>query len=344
MLASHVASENTQAWTSLGEELTSLRQHVAARSLPDEGMRGSAADNAKSAAAADSKVHALIAAGLRSCGKSAIPCDQRMDHAGVAAAIVRSIAVMPADSQRLAAELSTPLVEALEAVMDNGNPVEAQQRALGWIIPGIMRLAQHRECHASLLRVGLTPCHPLHTLLARIASDAAHRESWRGSDGHSPAVVRLDLVACIALGFLSETLGPAASLVPTEAIPSLVVLLKLRLEAPAGIDAAERLVSTRSFLGLPMFYRPRFVLQALRWLTFHSADHATTACHTELPALLSGLLRGDLANDSPDNTPYGTEDAIAVAHPLATALLAHAERIGGPPAVRLALDGLPRRA
>ena len=49
-------------------------------------------------------------------------------------------------------------------------------------------------------------------------------------------------------------------------------------------------------------------MQALANLARHSAAHAAA-----LPRILCGLQRGTLANDTADNVPYGSPDAVALA-------------------------------
>jgi hypothetical protein len=54
-------------------------------------------------------------------------------------------------------------------------------------------------------------------------------------------------------------------------------------------------------------------VQALANLARHSAAHAAAAWRTALPRILRGLQRGTLANDTADNVPYGSPDAVALA-------------------------------
>ena len=325
----NLPEDDAHQWTALGKRLADIRRRVAALDLPDEGMRGTAADVEKANAAEDPAVLSLLAVGLRSSRGIAadVPAHAIMEHAAAAAAIVRSIALTPTAAHHVACKLGSALVEAVDAVMENAGPSEAQRRALAWLLPAVMRLAQHRECHQALIRRGSLPT--LHRSLHTLAKGAARQDVWRGyaaSDGTANLRegrdhgMRLDLIACITLGFLSETVPTLALLVPPRAVESLVCLVRLRLDAPTGMLAAEELVRRRGFLGLPMYFRPRFVLQALRWLVTHSLEHTFAARATELPTILRGLQSGLLANDAPDNLPFGTEDAIAVAQPLSTIL------------------------
>merc|ERR1739838_836962 len=75
---------------------------------------------------------------------------------------------------------------------------------------------------------------------------------------------------------------------------------------------AQELVRTRGFYGCPLYYRPRFILQALDALASVSEEHARGMCLTDLPILLSRILQGSLPNDSTDNKPYGSPDAFDI--------------------------------
>ena len=94
----------------------------------------------------------------------------------------------------------------------------------------------------------------------------------------------------------------------------------ISIQPPGATESAE-LVSTRSFFGLPLYYRPRFLLQALLLLANHSDAHCAACWATQLPSLLADLHCGRLSNDANDNLPYGSPDAIAMARPLAQRLL-----------------------
>lgn len=285
------------------DDIRELRKMVAAKSLPDEGMRGSDADQAKLQAASDPAVLAALGAALR--GRS-------MD-AAVAAGIVRSVAITP----QAAFAVCGAVAAGLCGLLRRTGPMVAGAHA--WCLPAVARLAQHKECHGALLQAGAAKALQNH---ARYARNSSQQDS----------VPRLDLVACLALALLSETAGPdVARCVPLRAVSELVDLLHRRL----FVTDPEDVVEQKLFCGLPLDYRPRFVAQALTRLAERSGAHAAMAWQTTLPELLLALLQDDLPNDSAVNRPFGSPDIVEIAPACVKALLGTP---GGQPEARRALQ------
>merc|ERR1712151_109071 len=94
--------------------------------------------------------------------------------------------------------------------------------------------------------------------------------------------------------------------VPLRAVSELVVLLRRRLFAVSP----EEVVASKLFCGLPLDYRPMFMVQALTRLAEHSGAHAAMAWQTPLPELLTGVLEGEFPSDSSANRPYGSPDVV----------------------------------
>eukprot|EP00937_MAST-01D_sp_MAST-1D-sp2_P000438 g438.t1 len=338
----NVADEDSDAvyiYLQPAEEATvsALRLAVAAR-LPDEGMRGTAADAAKLQAAASDAQLDMVARALVS--EEDIAC-------GDAGAAVRSISITPPAASNVIRRVGAPLAKALAA-----------GRGLEWVLPAVLRLAQHAECHAALLEcaaqaplrelaraaaelplLSALPPRAVRTAAAAPAPDAGPAPASALAQGTDSERPRLDLLACVALGLLSETRPELAPHVPPAAISSIVAVLSRRLAAPAGAGGALALVTARSFFGLPLYYRPRFLLQALLWLVRGSAAHAAAARASALPTVLVRLLRGDLPNDAADNAPFGSPDALAIARPLARLLLEEGSAGGGRPGQQAAREG-----
>ena len=288
------------------EDLRQLRARVAAVGQPDEGMRGTAADPAKRSAAMDLVVvhtirQALEAAAMLGGGAA------HEELAEVAAAVVRSIGTTPDAALAVCDAVADGMCSALWA-----------RRGLHWTLASAARLAQHAECHGRLLGAGI-----VQATVKAVGGEDEETPLQLGRT-HSAVGAQLDVVACIVLAFLSESEPSAALLVPTECIVALVNTLLQRLALAPGPAEAEHIVSQRLFYGLPLFYRPRFLVQALANLSLHSAAHAAAAWQTPLPGILRGLQRGTLANDTADNVPYGSPAAMEVARGLAASMLCDA--------------------
>mmetsp|Transcript_47383 Transcript_47383/g.112693 ORF Transcript_47383/g.112693 Transcript_47383/m.112693 type:complete len:391 (+) Transcript_47383:63-1235(+) len=266
-----------------------LRAAVAAPGCPDEGMRGSGVDALRLQAAMDRQAQATLAKALR--GKAA--------EAAQAAAAIRCIAISPAAAsavcqggvaQGLVATLARPAVTA--------GPV------LQHILLAIARIAQYRETQIFVL--GAVP--------ALEGMIRGRRQPPQG-DEKPP---RLDLVAAIIMAFLAESGGPSLALkVPLSVVGELVPMLKLRL----FMTAAEEVCGSKAFCGLPTYYRPRFVLQAITRLAENSGAHAAMARSTELPYLLEALLDGQLPGDAGENKPFGSPDVVEMSELCTKALL-----------------------
>mmetsp|Transcript_85256 Transcript_85256/g.239794 ORF Transcript_85256/g.239794 Transcript_85256/m.239794 type:complete len:419 (+) Transcript_85256:55-1311(+) len=281
-------------------DLRAVRRAVAAQGRLDEGMRGTPADVLKLRAAADPAIVSAIAAGLRG----------RLKDATHAAAALRSIAITPAAAlQACEAGVPAALAEALQRPAVTAGPV------LTWALPAVARLAQHRETHGRLMAANFARLLEAHAHGRVKASSAS---AWKQGKEDEP-VRRLDLVAAIALAFLSESGGvDLASRVPLRAVPDFVDMLQKRL----FVFNADEVVSSRSFCGLPLYWRPRFMLQAVARLVEHSGAHCATAWRTSLPELLVALLEGDLPGDAAENKPYGSPDVLDMAKACGQSMLA----------------------
>ena len=304
-----MAAETTMA--DLLAAVAALRLHVAAVDCPDEGMRGTAADAPKLAAAADPATCHTLAAALTAAAGDPSPAGEELCE--VASATIRSISVTPEAAAAVASAVAAGCCAALR-----------QGRGLRWLLAALVRLAQHVECHPALLAAGAVPA----TVVAWAASTGSAEEAGGllelGAFGSgAEGAPRLDLVACILLSFLGESSGPAVDLVPTEAIAPFVAALAGRLALSPGPAEASLQVSSGLFFGLPLYFRPRFIVQALANLCSRSDAHCAAAWHTDLPPILTGLRDGSFPNDTDDNVPYGSPDAVEVARGLAASLLAY---------------------
>jgi len=213
----------------------------------------------------------------------------RSADVAAAAATVRSIAITGAAAASACDRVATPLCEA----------AKRPRPTCIWPIVAILRLAQHRESQVGLIRAGAVQTLAAYTRI-------------------EPGNPRLDLLAGISLALLSETAGASAVLhVPLRAVPEFVALLRKCLFA----DGPEDIVAQRLFCGLPLHYRPRFVVQALARLAEHSGAHAAVAWRTALPELLCGFLEGTFPDDAAQNRPYGSPDVVEMAAVCAEALL-----------------------
>jgi hypothetical protein len=263
----------------------SLRSRVAARDLPDEGMRGSDVDEARLLLVQDAESVRLLADSLWAANDPACVAD--------AAAAVRSLAVTPASAHTIAGMISLPLCDAARRLV-----------ALRWTLPALARFCQFRECHPALLSAGAVGI--LEQILVVAPVPAAEYA----------------VLAAVALSFLSESEPSAAMQVGTAHLLAFVAALDARL-AISGLDEAQRVVQSRAFFGLPLFYRPRFLLQAILGAVAHGPpQHLVTAVRdTPILRLLRGIKRGELQNDTPQNKPFGSPDAGELVDVLARHLL-----------------------
>lgn len=295
----------------LGLTMAELRESVAAAGLPDEGMRGSFADKVKLQAATDGEVLREIAAALRGRGS----------EVGAAAAVVRSIAITP---EAAASVCKEGVAWALADVLRQRGRQHKEPALVAWCLAAMSRLAQHQETHAQLLQAGAVAA-----VLAHVRRPAAATD------------VRTDILAAFSLAFLSQSAGgDLVSQVPLRVVLELSLLLQRRYVA----HSAQQVVDARMFCGLPVDYRPRFVMQALALLLEASAAHAAVAWQTPLPELVCGVLGGSLPNDTAANQPYGSPDVVEMAGRCRKALLARAGECGGdvaPPDKVKALHSAP---
>ena len=294
--------------------VTQLRAAVAAVDRPDEGMRGTAADAPKLRAASNADTHATLTRALLAAA-AADESEHGDQLAEAASAVIRSISITPDAAAEVASAVAAGAVAALRA-----------RRGLRWLLAAMVRLAQHAECHPALLAAEAVPA-----IVAAwqasggdkgLARDGKPLDLGAFADATAPEM-RLDLVACIFLSFISESdaAADAAALVPPEAIGSFVTTLGERLALAPGPAEAEQQVSEGLFFGLPLYYRPRFMVQALANLAARSDSHCAAAWCTNLPTILRGLHDGELSNDAEDNIPYGSPDAVELARGLAASLL-----------------------
>ena len=259
-----------------------LRSRVAARDLPDEGMRGSDVDKARFLLVQDSESVRILATSLEAADDPACVAD--------AAAAVRSLAVSPASAHAIVSMICSPLCDATRRLV-----------ALHWTLPAIARFCQFRECHPAFLAAGAVSI--LEQDIVASAGEYA-------------------VVGALALSFLSESEPRAARQVETRHLLAFVAALDARL-AISGLNEAQRVVESRGFFGLPLYYRPRFILQAILGAIAHGPpQHLMTAVRgTSLLHLLLGIARGELPNDTPQNKPFGSPDARELVHALARHLL-----------------------
>ncbi|CAE7253867.1 Eif2d [Symbiodinium natans] len=270
--------------------MADLRESLAAVGCPDEGMRGTYADKLKLKAATDLEILRDVSSALVSPGPEAM-------HA---AAIVRSISINPQAAASVCKYVLPALCGALHRQKDLW--------MLAWALAALIRLAQHQETHRLLQRGGAVATLALFT-----------KPSWRSRAGQ----VRLDLIASIGLAFLSTAGKDTVASVPLRAVPELVRMLARRFET-----TADQAVEEKTFCGMPVDYRPRFVAQSLVGLCEASAAHAAVAWQTALPSLLHDILTGKLPNDTEVNQPYGSPDVVEMASRCRMALLAHAKQGG----------------
>lgn len=205
-----------------------------------------------------------------------------------AAAAVRSCLMGPAEAEALGPVVAVPLCQALAAA--------SARAARAWILFALVRLAQFSSCHQQLLDAGLVD------LLTSTAEPG---------EGERP-----DVLAYHIMAFISETGGcEVAELVPVQE-RALAVRLQL--------SEAKAVVERKSFYGFPLYYRPRFILQAIAALCKVSARHAHYVQHSSnIPDIVRKLQAGEFCNDSEDNVPYGSPDAIEMCEVLSQALQMH---------------------
>ncbi|CAJ1396697.1 unnamed protein product [Effrenium voratum] len=285
-------------------DVAAFRRSVAAVNRPDEGMRGTSADAERLSAARRPEIAAALGKALASA--------ETTD----AAAALRSCLSGPAEGEAFCDAVARPLCDAL------AQP-GIQQSALNWLLFALVRLAQFKSCQARLLDAGVAEVllglwrHDHGCVLGRFGDQTCNGE-------------RHDVLVCHILAFLSETgLETLARLVPVEAIDEFEKALAGRLQVPAsetGVDShpeAEELVKARCFYGFPLYYRPRFILQAVASLCQVSAPHAAYTSATRIPDMVAKLRKGEVSNDSHDNLPYGSPDAVELCEVLSDALVKH---------------------
>eukprot|EP00931_Biecheleriopsis_adriatica_P080866 TRINITY_DN54206_c0_g1_i1.p1 TRINITY_DN54206_c0_g1~~TRINITY_DN54206_c0_g1_i1.p1 ORF type:complete len:335 (+),score=65.50 TRINITY_DN54206_c0_g1_i1:22-1005(+) len=285
--------------------MSELRESVEAAGSPDEGMRGTLADKLKLKAASDQEVLLALASALQGQGADAV-------HA---AAVARSISITPQAAVAVCKVLAFPLCGVLQR--------RKEPMLLAWSLAALIRWAQHVETHTLLKRAGAVSALATHS----------RQDASRAGDG-----LRLHHIAALGLAFLSETGGhDVATLVPLKVVPSLVRLLEQRLVA----SGPQEVVEARTFCGLPVDYRPRFVTQALALLCEASAAHAAVAWQSSLPEVLAGLLSGSLPNDTESNHPFGSPDVVEMADRCRAALLARQRGDAAPKEAVAALRAAP---
>eukprot|EP00927_Polykrikos_kofoidii_P077865 TRINITY_DN74769_c0_g1_i1.p1 TRINITY_DN74769_c0_g1~~TRINITY_DN74769_c0_g1_i1.p1 ORF type:complete len:404 (+),score=74.31 TRINITY_DN74769_c0_g1_i1:47-1213(+) len=270
----------------LPTDVFGLRKAVSAVGLPEEGMRGSAADGIKLRAASDPAVLEAVRVALRG------PVRQ----AAAAAATIRSISISP---QAAVAACAGGVASRLCERVGSKEPVRS------WAVLALLRLAQYRECHAHLLSAGAVQA---------IAKLVRVRDQGSAQDD-----ARLDLVASVVLAFLSETGGPPVAMqVPLRAIPDIVAVLRRRLFA---VDP-QQILEERLFFGLEVYFRRCFIVHALARVIENSAAHGAVALQTTLPELVCGILGGIVVNDTDETEPYGSPDVVKGAVACGKAMLA----------------------
>ena len=259
---------------------------VAAVGMPDEGMRGTAADEKKLRASLDGQLHAKLALALTmAAGEHPAPgCGERTDEVQelveVASRVIRSISITPESAERVANRVAGGCVVALRA-----------RCGLRWLLAAMIRLAQHAEAHPALLRAGA-----VRAVAAAWAPDAEQLEvgeelSLGGFDS-TPRTARLDLVGYILLSFLSESKAAAhaVAMVPAQAVPHLVRALDERLAlapvrialhrpAPFCCFACElllRVAHCRCFYNLSRACRVQRKQKSRSHVVSSSACHSTT--------------------------------------------------------------------
>eukprot|EP01043_Picozoa_sp_COSAG02_P021366 COSAG02_NODE_1083_length_14694_cov_6.194519_14_plen_336_part_00 len=210
-------SSSARVVPNLLTELTRVREDVAAVHMPDEGMRGTAADERKLRASLDGELHAKLALALTMAGEY-VPAGSRADVqvlVEVAARVIRSISITPGAAERVAKRVAGGCVVALRA-----------RCGLRWLLAAMVRLAQHTEAHPALLRAGAVPA-----VVAAWAPSCPGEVLPLGAFDSTPRTARLDLVGYILLSFLSESKAAAhaVAMVPAQAVPHLVRALDERL-------------------------------------------------------------------------------------------------------------------
>lgn len=217
-----ISSSSARVVPNLLTELTRVLEDVAAVRMPDEGMRGTAADERKLQASLDGELHAKLALALTMAGEC--PAGSRdgadvQELVEVASRVIRSISITPDAAERVANRVAGGCVVALRA-----------RCGLRWLLAAMVRLAQHAEAHPALLRAGAVAA-----VVAAWAPDAGQLAVSEvlplGAFDSTPRTARLDLVGYILLSFLSESeaAAHAVAMVPAQAVPHLVRALDERL-------------------------------------------------------------------------------------------------------------------
>lgn len=212
-----------------------------------------------------------------------------------AAAALRSCLMGPAEAEALGPVVAIPLCQALA--------LAATSSTRAWILFALVRLAQFSSCHQQLLDAGV---------VEQLATSATAEPG----EGERP-----DVLAYHIMAFVSETGGwEVAELVPLQAIDEFERALAVRLQ----LSEAKAVVERKGFYGFPLYYRPRFILQAIAALCKVSARHAYYVQHSSnIPDIVRKLQAGEFCNDSEDNVPYGSPDAIEMCEILSQALQMH---------------------
>jgi len=236
-----------------------------------------------------------------------------------AAATLRSLLLGPTEGDAVSNIISTPLVESLQRASTEEN--------ISWILFAMCRMAQFKSCQEALLHAGVVDA----LMEARHGKDST---SMDHDSDHN--MTDRDALIYHILAFLSESGGYAvATIVPQGALERFKNALKARLllardfaarvGTPKGdCDEACEVVGTRSFYGFPLYYRPRFIVQALASLAGASGEQAQTCWRIDVAPMIIEVLLGSLPNDPSDNKPYGSPDAVDLCLALAACMLRHA--------------------
>lgn len=211
------------------QRLAQLREDVAAVGMPDEGMRGTAADDQKLKASLDRELHVELELALMTGAEGTAGKHESQELVEVASRVIRSISITPSAAERVANAVAGGLVAALRA-----------RCGLRWLLAAMIRLAQHVETHPALLHAGALPA---------VAAAWFPQDHMCTSTGEAlplggfnstanRCTPRLDIVGCIFLSFLSESeaAAHAVAMVPTQAIAHLVRALDERLALASVCD------------------------------------------------------------------------------------------------------------
>eukprot|EP00435_Cladocopium_sp_Y103_P075982 s5_g71.t1 len=248
-------------------DIPALRRHLAAPGRPDEGMRGTAADAARRSTVAAPELRAALAEAL-------------LTEAEDAAAA--SCLMGPAEAEALGPVVAIPLCQALA--------LAATSSTRAWILFALVRLAQFSSCHQQLLDAGV---------VEQLATSAT-AEPGEGEAGTSGIWERPDVLAYHIMAFVSETGGwEVAELVPLQAIDEFDSCHLLQswderaLAVRLQLSEAKAVVERKGFYGFPLYYRPRFILQAIAALCKVSARHAYYVQHSSnIPDIVRKLQAG----------------------------------------------------